>query len=388
MILSTIKRTFGRKGFKDGSFTEGDFKHFAQGAEVLSTVFTEDRASISNRYFNDPVLRSGYLLYFLPVNLFKTIRLLENIIPHLPKKEGLSILDLGSGPGTHMLGIMAFYHEWVAKRRIPAVDLKFTLIDANAHGLTDARHFHGEYLKYIQGRAPSFKSSITTIRTDLKTANFPHEKYDLIMAGNVLNEINDRNARLGIASRLMKDHLDDEGLMLIMEPALRHPTRELQWLRDEVVTRGKIAHVLAPCLHQDLCPLNIFNGRDWCHFYLSWEAPEFVQKVDRLIKNKKEWLALSYLVLGRRDAAEMPRNTWRVISNMMHSRGKKELVLCGSPGRVRVTRLDRDSSKANGRFEHLKRGDVVFLDIGIKDAPFKADREYRLQAADEIRKVN
>src|SRR5438034_1062002 len=83
IILSHIKSAYGRKG-RGWDFTESDFRHFAQGTEILSTVFTEDRSSITARYFNDPICRSGYLLYFLPVNLFKTLRVLENVITRLP----------------------------------------------------------------------------------------------------------------------------------------------------------------------------------------------------------------------------------------------------------------------------------------------------------------
>ncbi|MBI3541022.1 MAG: hypothetical protein HY073_02655, partial [Deltaproteobacteria bacterium] len=57
-------------------FTEGDYRFFAKGIEELNISFTQERGSLPKNYFNHKELRSGYILYFLPVNAIKVTHLL------------------------------------------------------------------------------------------------------------------------------------------------------------------------------------------------------------------------------------------------------------------------------------------------------------------------
>ncbi|MDX1387536.1 MAG: hypothetical protein R3257_08100, partial [bacterium] len=53
------------------------------------------------------------------------------------------------------------------------------------------------------------------------------------------------------------------------------------------------------------------------------------------------------------------KGTYRVVSNRMATRGKTEVLLCGSPGRIRLTLLDRDRSPSNEILGRVKRGDLI-----------------------------
>ncbi|MGE5808026.1 MAG: hypothetical protein ACM32I_02770, partial [Nitrospirota bacterium] len=52
-------------------------------------------------------------------------------------------------------------------------------------------------------------------------------------------------------------------------------------------------------------------------------------------------------------------DAFRVISEPLVSKGKREFYLCGATGRRLVTRLDKDETPDNETFGSMMRGDVV-----------------------------
>ena len=397
-------------------------KFFGRGGKILSDSFTEDRSSLPPNYLNDPVLRSGYLLYFLPVNFLKVHRILSEFSPDEMMTGKVRVLDVGSGPGTGMFSLMHWYASAIRSRQLKESSLDFTLIDRNFNILKDAKALHDLYraelrAKFQSKSPPPFDSTCSPKNFDLKRGGIDRFlrgfRYHLIVVENLLNEFSDNAERAAFIETLIRDHLEPKkGKIVIVEPASRKTSRDLQVLRDELVVAKKSAFVHAPCLHQEVCPLNVANGRDWCHFYFDWEAPDFINKVDRLIGNRKEFLACSYLVLGREPRVSKmdmvspstssgqalsnhgkgegegpPRNIWRVISNPLPSKGKRELILCGPPGRYRVTRLDRDKGAPKAPFDRIGRGDLVEISAGERSDGYTVDGNIRLEKTDPVRLV-
>src|SRR5688572_15529741 len=79
--------------------------------------------------------------------------------------------------------------------------------------------------------------------------------------------------------------LSEAGVVVITEPALKRPTRDLMAVRDHLLGSGDLT-VLAPCLHDQICPMLAATNNDWCHFYVDWEEPEYLKALDRLVKNE------------------------------------------------------------------------------------------------------
>lgn len=354
-LKAYLKRTYypdtRKQDFADRDFTEGDYRFFAKGVGRLSEYFTSDRGGLPKNYFNQKDLRSGYLFYFLPVNALKVAGLL-NYIPAPFFQRPLKVLDLGSGPGTGMVG--------VALHLPSSPQPSYTLVDQNRDALRDA-----EGLKQGLG----IPGTITTRYGDLLREPLPKivrpEPYDLILIANFLNEF-PRERRRQLIDLLLRRYLAPAGRILIIEPALKRQTRELMELRDELLAE-KMGYVHAPCLHQEGCPMLRHNDRDWCHVYVDWERPRWIEKVDRMLHLQKEYLKGSFLVLGESPLGNEPppayTNTqWRVVSGHLNSKGKSELLLCGPgglPKLLRVTRLDKDRSSTNADFDHAQRGELV-----------------------------
>src|SRR4030065_1454123 len=77
-----------------------------------SKLLTRERDNLPQQYLKDKDLRDAYILYYVPANLYKIHIPLRELSLHpggIFKKEKLKILDLGSGPGTAILGVMDFF---------------------------------------------------------------------------------------------------------------------------------------------------------------------------------------------------------------------------------------------------------------------------------------
>ena len=394
LLLRYIKQTYlPNKGASGKPFNDKDFVFFSKGARALSEAYTSQRGSLPSNYLNIPVYRSGYLLYFLPVNFLKVVHILNEFNPSEIVGGKVRILDMGAGQGTSMLGIMSFYADLLDQKKIKEVWLDFTLVDQSYAALQDALNLHQAYAEELQEKNGGFRSICSVKNYDLRRGGLKrflrNFKYHLIVVANVLNEFSDREASASFVESLVTDHLEPAtGRLILIEPALQKTSRDLQWVRDQIVTRKKMGVVYAPCLHQEVCPLNVANKRDWCHFYFSWQRPKFIQKVDHLIGNKKNWLACSYLVLGRGQKGQEKENrVWRVISNRMPTNGKEEVVLCGPKGRYHVELLDKDASPSNRPFHQIGRGDLVHVDVKAEGQKYRVDGKYRIQKNDPVKSV-
>lgn len=378
-LLKYLKKEFyqntRRAHFIERPFNDSDLQFFAEGVAKLSDLFTKDRSQLNSGYLNQPALRAGYLLYFLPINFAKARYVFQRIPQDFWQKDQFRVLDLGSGPGS---ASFAFLHELSSKNPSAKVDL--TLVDQSERALQDAQallHHFGF----------SSQVSLKKIRSDLKHFRFDSQ-YDFILISHALNELRQNSAteRAEWLLPQFQQHLSPEGLIALTEPALKRPARELMGLRDHLVEAGEL-RVLAPCLHESICPMLAATHNDWCHFYVEWREPEFLKKLDVKVKNDNRFLKVAYLLLGHAEfysAQQRRAEIYRVVSNRMATRGKTELLLCGEGGRIRLTHLERDRSGVNEDIGRVRRGDLVELP-SLLDRKFEVEGRARLGLKDIFR---
>jgi SAM-dependent methyltransferase len=399
-----IKQTFyaatRREVFSDREFGPKDLRLFAQGAKILSDLFTSERKDLAVNYLNDKKYRAGYLLYFLPLNFCKTQSLLEKLPPHFFDKPKIKILDLGCGPGTFSLALIDFLVRRKGISKEKRCDVEILALDQNYHVLKDAQILHEEMMKALKARGHSLKITLAVRTFDLRRGKpdtlLKNDQFDLIVASNFLNEwvSSSSQEKVKFLEKIYQRHLSSEGFLILMEPGFQKSTRELMELRDLILLR-KGLHVYAPCLHQRGCPMLAATDRDWCHFYIQWDQPPFMKDLDRLLKNKNEFLKLSYLIFTSKDLSEMDRRglkkeapyVHRVVSNLMGSKGKSEVVICGPAGRWRLTRPDKNQGESNRDFLELKRGDFVYVPK-IPVRAFQNDGEMKIEKEDKVGKIS
>lgn len=403
LLLEIVLHRLFREGLEEtelSALASSKVEGLSRAVARLSELYTCDRADLRHNLLQKTDLRRAYLAYFLPSNFLKINAILEEIWlhPEVMKlfPERMRILDLGCGPGTQLLGCLAFLSQQsTLPKRVECVG-----VDSLESNLEDTRHLFDRLVaKLYASTTPEHVGfphlptlaeirrdktlwSLETYRGDvsrplkLKDAR----PFDFIIMGNVLNELfPGEDQRIEKRSRriaaLIHDRLAPDGFLILVEPALRETSRDLLRVRDRLLDMLPLT-VYSPCVHSRPCPA-VAPGcdSDWCHEDHAWQAPPWIRQIDERTGLRKSSLKYSYVVFNRKglsirdavlgvapsDARALPaeNHLWRVVSEPLEERGKSAVYLCGIEGRFRVTRLNKHASPENADFEQLDRGQVV-----------------------------
>ena len=339
-------------------------KSSASNVIRLSELLTKGRKTLKPSYLKDKDLRDAYIHYYVPVNMYKILVPLRELAIHpsrIFEKEMVRVLDLGSGPGTAILGILDFFSS-----RGKRPYLKFTAVDPISENLLETERLFKLFIE--KGNADA---SLLTIKSTIEKSNsLADSPFDIITLSNVLSEIahhyNQKiRRRINLLKTIINRSLTHDGSCIIIEPALRDTSREMLEVRNGLVEEG--LNIYSPCLMNEMCPA-LTNPADWCHEDIPWEPPEIIKEIDRITGLRKDSLKFSYLII-RKDSLSIRdiydnksfrgNNSFRVVSEPLISKGKLEFYICGTGGRRLIVRLDKDSSMTNKPFETLRRGDIV-----------------------------
>jgi ribosomal protein RSM22 (predicted rRNA methylase) len=402
------------------SFLHSKDPELAKGVAELSNIYTRQRQRITGKLLKDPLLHKAYLTYFLPCNLSKVKTILKEIFAHPRKSEfvapNLRLLDLGCGPGTHVLGFLDF----LAEEHVELDSVHCVAVDSLKRNLLDT---HALFQRYVSLRRRPDKVAQCTLQTELAELIQPLRlrpdlSFNFIVLGNVLNELfvgdeKRTQKRYEVISTVATKWLAPNGFLILIEPAMRETSRELLLLRDLLLERSDLK-IYSPCVHSLHCPaVASDNLSDWCHEDRPWNAPSMIRDIDALVGNHKSSLKYSYTVFNRMgisvresalwqawreshlthysqtgehpespDSPEGP-HVWRVVSERIEEKGKSAAYFCGSKGRVKVTRLRKDRSDTNQDFEGSDRGQVV-LTRGLKR---KNEKDWRVEAETQVRRL-
>lgn len=188
---------------------------------------------------------------------------------------------------------------------------------------------------------------------------------------NELSESPDVIARKLFAS--WERHLEDEGLVILVEPALKLQSRRLLEIRKQLLEhfagpRAKDFQILLPCLGHQACGA-LAAAEDWCHEEVAWWRPPYLKIIDEMAGLDRKTLPFSYLVITRSKRtreeilpalAEARGEAHRLVSPA-HDEGRDlEFFMCGKDGKRRARyRAEKGS---------LSRGDIL-LGAEIQGAP-------------------
>lgn len=284
----------------------------------------------------------------------------------------LRVLDLGAGLGAMTWGIA---RAFAAGGAAAPVRVEALLVDEDAEALRAA-----QAIARLAAAEPAAIGARLELTIDVRAASVarlpPLAKHDVVVLGQVLSELDialrdDPTARVEAHADLLlfalEDLVEDAGSLVVVEPALRDRTRHLEAVRDRVLARAPAASVFAPCPHRLGCPMLPLDG-EWCHEDLPLDLPPWVVPLARAAGLRYQGLTFSYLVL-RKDGrtfgtARAGAARFRVVSDLLRTKGKVELFACTAAGeRRRLRRLDRDRSAERGAsWEELHRGDLVQLE--------------------------
>ncbi len=195
-------------------------------------------------------------------------------------------------------------------------------------------------------------------------------RFDFWISSFFLNESDSSPAV--VAKTLLEtwsQHLDDEGIVILVEPALKQQSRKLLEIRKEILNqhdrlRGSRAYplqLLLPCLGHQTCGA-LANENDWCHEEANWWRPPYFKKLDQMAGLDRKTLPFSYLVFIRSDRkreeilpALQGLNSWGRLVSPAHYEGKdQEFFFCSPENGKKRLRSRLDSTHGE-----LERGDIL-----------------------------
>ncbi|HLD45117.1 MAG TPA: small ribosomal subunit Rsm22 family protein, partial [bacterium] len=252
------------------------------------------------------------------------------------------------------LGFLFSLIEKMSVRHQP-VHVTVHAFEQNKKILADGVSLLRAFLEAVSAKSMGLTVEVVPYAIDLARGRLPRVLSDVILVGNLLNELGRRDAQQLVLARMLDSLCQKKFLLLMLEPAHKKISRDLQSLRDYLIQRFSL-NVVGPCLHSLACPLNQVNKRDWCHQRLIWDVPELIRDFDRLTKLKKVYLQYSYLLLRPdRVAGERSADTFLAITDVMLVGRQKELVACSRGG---LYRFVLPAATSQPRFSQLRRGDT------------------------------
>ena len=294
----------------------------AQRSDTISKTYRAGGGSTTIRSESDAL---AYALARMPATYAAVIASLNALQEIRPDFAPTSLLDCGAGPGTA---------TWACAEAFATLD-SFALLDANpalrALAMELARE-NDRSVTYTLGDAP-------TKIADASPA-------DLVIASYVINELTDTARDKLVAAMWAKTN----DTLVIVEPGTPAGYQRILDARTQLIRAG--AHVIAPCPHDEACPL---TKPDWCHFSQRLQR----SRVHKQLKSAElpyEDEKFIYLAVSRVPIALRPS---RVLAQPMATKIAITAKLCAANGVIAAVAPKRDKAIYN-KFRKLDWGNAVF----------------------------
>lgn len=299
-----------------------------QAADVLSRRYRAETRD-GRLHLSDDMAAKAYLATRLPATYAAARASMGKVAEVRPDFSPHSLLDIGAGPGTVL---------WAARDCWESL-LQSVLVEASpairAVGSALARHAGPVAASYCAG-------DITGKLPELQPA-------DLVTLAYVLDEIAPDEIE-PLVDRLWSL---TGGILLIVEPGTTAGWQRILRARSRLIRAG--AQILAPCPHQQDCPL---AAPDWCHFSRRVAR----SRLHRLAKGGEvPWEDEKYIFLAAsRTPGERP--TGRVLGTPQTSSGVVRLKLCDAGGAVGEHVFSRRDGAAFKAAKRLDWGDAMWVE--------------------------
>jgi ribosomal protein RSM22 (predicted rRNA methylase) len=291
-------------------------------------------ASISKTYRdggNSRAIKSetdalAYALARMPATYAAVAASLNALSEIRPDFAPQSLLDAGAGPGTA---------SWAAAEAFSSLT-SFALLDDNPA-------LRALALELARGSVRL--GDMTYDKGEARALVAQSEPADLVVASYVIGEL-DEAARTGLAASLWSKARDT---LVIVEPGTPAGYQRVLALRRQLIAAG--AHVVAPCPHDDACPL---SAPDWCHFTQRLpRSRAHMQMKGAEVPFEDEKFA--YVALSRAPVTIHPA---RVLAQPMVGKAEIAAKLCTADGVV-IARIPHRVKADYARARRWRWGDAV-----------------------------
>lgn len=256
---------------------------------------------------------SAYLATRVPATFAANETVYEALTLALPDFAPESLLDIGAGPGVASWAAVAAW-QTIAKVTQCEQDKNFASLAATLNASSNIP---------VLATASIILKSEATLPLDVKA--------DLVTASYMLAELPLEQ----MSQTAMRLWARTGQVLVLIEPGTPQGFARLRVVRDTLLGQG--AFVLAPCTHQNACPM---AAKDWCHFKTRVQrSREHMHAKGGTVPFEDE--AFSYLVLSRQTA---PQTGARVVAPVVVSKPGVSLRLCDASGLQDVSVASRDKA--------------------------------------------
>jgi len=375
-------------------------RNIAPHIKNLSSLFNRKKTdqSIDAAYWkktsNPNNLKLAYFLYFMPFNFFRSASILGELQQlgfkwesHFSKKE-LKIIEFGAGPASGLSGFL-FALNSLFPKAFSSFDC--ALIDHNkAIGELGEKWLNS----FSEQNNLAISSRFFHRKIELNRPLLPPKspKFDIWIMSFFLNEYPE--PLHNFTPHFLKSidtHLEEEGLVIIIEPALKEESRKLLEWRKNLIHSMKNSNIkiLLPCLGEQACGALEKPG-DWCHEDILFLRPKYIESLDRICNLNHRSLPFSYLILMKTKkslkeifpALSHPKlstpteqnSIYRLVSPS-HKVGKDlEFFICGqkekTKARLKPQKISADEKtkirETGGKVENeLNRGNIISAQLEV-----------------------
>lgn len=315
-----VREILGKKAYQqfiDGKIANNELAPYIATIHALSSNYiSSDKTRVTPL---EKLAAESYALYYLPINFRKIIELLGYCDREFLKKVR-KVLDFGCGPGTASLALIS---------RLPELN-HLTLVDRSKAMLTLADKL------IINSR---WKDNYVKLEAINDSTFNPKENFDLIVIANALTEVGALNDEKLLFT--LTEALNENGYLIILEPALQATTRRMMHLRSRLLEERLEISPVFPCTHRAWCQMLSQSDTDWCHGEINWEEPGLVKQIDILTGFNKHRIKYCGFVFQK---SLVSKEGFRVVSIPTKAKWGIEMLVCGENkyGLVKIGKKDRD----------------------------------------------
>jgi hypothetical protein len=256
-------------------------------------------------------------------------------------------LDLGSGPGSCGIACAHYF------KQLGVSELELNAVDHSATALAA-----------LEPLAEVVLDNKIKVKTRLGDAyrmeTWPEGPFDIIIAGFVLNEMKSLNlAALQQWVEGMKSKLSPNGLIIILEPALKVTSQRLQKLSDAVAAQNSISRI-APKLDAQPCP-QLVDGIHWSHEVRHWQIPTTTEFINRKLHRDLRDVRFTFAAFSNQKIPAVPSTAIRIVSDIQIIKGLIRFIGVQNGQLQTVEISTRGHSKHDVKVlaSRFERGDIL-----------------------------
>jgi ribosomal protein RSM22 (predicted rRNA methylase) len=296
----------------------------AARAAVISRTYRDGGTSSAIKSETDAL---AYALARMPATYAAVSASLNAALEARPDFAPQTLLDVGAGPGTA---------SWAASEAFPSLT-SLMLLDTNP-----ALRALALDLQRGSTRLSGLNYDAGEARAALAKAG---AAADLVIASYLIGELSETERKSLVEVMWAKTR----DTLLIVEPGTPAGYARILNARTQLIAAG--AHVLAPCPHDNACPL---QAPDWCHFsqrLARSRAHKQVKGADVPFEDER----FAYVVLTRKPATA---RLSRILAQPLIGKAEISAKVC-TPEGVTIAKVPRRDKAAYAVARHWRWGDAT-----------------------------